>query len=359
MRLTTIKQTLLAENPPVLLDRDHRLQNLDVLKLFCLFLVISLHCAGGCMGQHPEHPGLWTIPQLVHYLGVIAIPTFFMVSGYQLLGRDNLTYKYVLIKVMRLLKASAILYFLLRGVEDIFFGYEICLRDYPMGFVKSLFRFPGWSMFIFWFVGALILVYLVTPLVNYLYCRHKMGFLCLCAVLVILQSIVFYCTVVRPLDCMLNERSVLPPFRLWCWIGYFCLGGLVKRYSAFRSLGKLPYVLGLCVTIYLFMTYCETRRAIGWIEYYYVTLPVMVYVVALFMYVQTFTIDSKFVRMMVPLFFPVYLIDGTMLYLLENVGRWLSPTIYMIVICVLNIVCALGSAWLLMRIPFMRSLLKL
>lgn len=359
MSFATIKQALLAENPSLRLDPGQRFQNLDLLKMVCLFLVIVAHCGGGSITLHPSHPGLWTVTQFLYYSGVVTIPTFFMASGYQLLGRKNLTYGYVAVKILKLVRASAVLYLLLRAVEDVCFHDGIVLREYPLDFICSLFRIPGWDMFAFWFIGALILVYMFSPLLNRVYTRHKSAFLWLSVGLVLYSNVVFCFTIVFPADNFMNESSVLIPFRLWCWLCYFCLGGLVKRYSVFRSLGKTGLVVGLCAAVYLFIFFCESRRGIGWLDYYYVSLPVIACVVAIFMYSLRFTVDSDFIRKVMPLFFSIYLIDCTMLYFLNPVGLELSATAYTLINIVLNVVCSVAAAWLLMKVPLMRCLLKL
>jgi len=65
----------------------------DILKSLACFLVVVLHTVYNTAS---------IVTEVFYYLGVIAIPIFFTVNGYLML-KKNLTAKYILTKIVRLL----------------------------------------------------------------------------------------------------------------------------------------------------------------------------------------------------------------------------------------------------------------
>lgn len=69
--------------------------SLDLLKVLACIGVILLHTT---MGGFKE-TGSWNLLAYLYYLGTYSIPLFFMVNGYLLLGKREITYPYILQKV--------------------------------------------------------------------------------------------------------------------------------------------------------------------------------------------------------------------------------------------------------------------
>ena len=99
-----------------------------------------------------------------------AIPLFYMVSGYLLLGRDNSDYDYVLKKIYGILRFTTIitlsfslLTFVVRCQFDIKqLIVNVCLWPIQRG-----------VMGIFWYFGAMIVLYLCYPILNKLYIQKR------------------------------------------------------------------------------------------------------------------------------------------------------------------------------------------
>lgn len=69
--------------------------SLDLLKVLACIGVVLLHTT---MGGFKE-TGSWNLLAYLYYLGTYSIPLFFMVNGYLLLGKKEITYPYILQKV--------------------------------------------------------------------------------------------------------------------------------------------------------------------------------------------------------------------------------------------------------------------
>lgn len=69
--------------------------SLDLLKVLACIGVVLLHTT---MGGFKE-TGSWNLLAYLYYLGTYSIPLFFMVNGYLLLGKREITYPYILQKV--------------------------------------------------------------------------------------------------------------------------------------------------------------------------------------------------------------------------------------------------------------------
>ncbi len=66
---------------------------IDFIKIIACLLVVVLHSITIGLSEHTYTNGLW-----IYYLGVFAIPLFFMTNGYLQLGKVN-QYRYVFQKV--------------------------------------------------------------------------------------------------------------------------------------------------------------------------------------------------------------------------------------------------------------------
>ena len=69
--------------------------NLDLIKVLACIGVVLLHTT--MVGF--KETGSWNLLAYLYYLGTYSIPLFFMVNGYLLLGKRNITYSYILEKV--------------------------------------------------------------------------------------------------------------------------------------------------------------------------------------------------------------------------------------------------------------------
>ncbi len=127
---------------------------LDYIKIIASFLVVVLHTISIGLEENKRNIGL-----IVYYIGVFAIPLFFMVNGYLQLRKDEIKYSYCIKKIAKIIAIVlvwniiiAIPYFVLKGESK-----NIILES-----IKNLFLQKGYYNH-FWFLGTLIIIYLLLP----------------------------------------------------------------------------------------------------------------------------------------------------------------------------------------------------
>ena len=188
---------------------------------------------------------------LVYYVGTFAIPLFFMVNGYLQLSRE-VNYKYSFKKIIKILVvaffwnfAIIILRYIVEGQLDNPFSATI----------RSLIQKGNFSHF--WFLGSLILIYLILPLLcklfnrtNNLY-KYVVAILFLLCILVNILNIYNYNIGNKIIKYILSQT-----FRLWTWLFYFCLGGLINKKNIFEKINKKFHFVLSVVLIIITIIYC-------------------------------------------------------------------------------------------------------
>lgn len=192
--------------------------SIDVVKIIAMLGVIMLHTTHDLMSKN----GL-DVASFMYKTAVISIPLFFMVSGYLLLGRDNLTYEYVFTKIVKILRY--VLFFcvcgwLIRGVVKEGGLALPQLFDLVCGAAIG----QG-SFYVFWYFAAIILIYLLLPILNYVFKRRYNIFIGLMALCLVVQNIIFTNLIV------FGGYEVVSPLRQYNWLSYFMLGGYLMRGS--------------------------------------------------------------------------------------------------------------------------------
>lgn len=209
--------------------------SIDCIKCVAMFLVMTLHVP---LAVRPD-----LILSAGGYLAGIAIPLFFMVSGWLLIG-NNKTCKYSVKKIFAIIKFVAIIAVLYYGVESFinhnFSWIELCKSVVNPFIQRGMFS-------IFWYLGAMCIIYASLPIINKIH--HKWSLTGLA--LLLLSLFVIECFV-YPLNILYNfeQTHVIQTFRLWNWMFYFVLGGTLK-FSYNRSFHIPFWVPVLMAMIYI------------------------------------------------------------------------------------------------------------
>ena len=134
--------------------RKYRNINLDLLKVLACVGVVLLHTT---MDGFKE-TGSWNLLTYLYYLGTYSIPLFFMVNGYLLLGKREITYSYILQKVK----------WILITVSSWTFIVWLFKRDFTENLIKKIVGslIQKGYFFQFWFFGALMLIYICLPILK-------------------------------------------------------------------------------------------------------------------------------------------------------------------------------------------------
>ncbi len=356
MNFATISRALLAEKPEVIVSGQKRIQSLDMIKLLSFIGVLCLHCSYVYYFSTGVD-SLWSVTRFVYCMGVLAIPLFFMASGYQLLGRNNVSLGYSIGKIARLVRAAFFLYLVALAAEWLLLGMEVDITGIPWQFCLNLFQKGDYGLL--WFVGGLSLVYMAYPLVNRWYCGNKGLFLWLSVLLLAVMTAVFFVSVVRPMAGVTREMGISQTLRLWNWLGYFCLGGLFKRYKVLGALGRLPVVVTMACVCFVFLNLVMSRRGIWVCEYCYASVPVILFVISVFACIIKLKIDNRLMAELAVVFMPAYIFGPVFQLLVTDWMLLLPEAVGTLVFVAVNAVLALTAGWLLMKIPGARKLLRL
>lgn len=149
--------------------KNERLIFVDVLNIVSSFAVVLLHTSLNVFT--PERSPYWAISLLAQSLAIFAVPVFFMVSGMNLLGyRARYSTKtFVRKRLLRvgvsLFLASLFAYVLFCMFPSCFYGAEKFGGSFSAkGFLKGF--LTNQILDIYWFLYAIIYLYVLTPLLS-------------------------------------------------------------------------------------------------------------------------------------------------------------------------------------------------
>lgn len=318
-----------------------RLLSLDFIKLFAMFGVICLHTE---MNFY-ENP----LAQFLYMTAVVSIPLFFMTSGYLLYGKQSVDYHYSAHKIVGILRFVAIMtitFWLLTGMRH----------------GESFWWFTAGSLIqkgnlgIYWYFGAMMILYALLPMQHKLYVKYPKAFLLGTIVLGIVSNCIFLSNFYG----YEIEENTIQTFRLWNWIFYFNLGGILRRYTVKSS---LALVIVLFIFNYLFQYELIPLMPTVYCEYFYCSLPVML--LSFFFFVYAVKIDDsklQFVcgggKLFLPCYtFHIFIIGKTMgkfEQYIYSISDYTAP-FFWIIVAILTVIIS----WLIMKFPYMDRIFRI
>jgi len=228
-------------------ESSNRLVGLDLVKIIACFLVIALHT---CNTKNFQI----SISSIIAYSSVIAVPLFFMVNGYLLFGKTKQNKWYSYKKIGRIL----LLTFILNGIICLFYAVTEHRFWNPIPEIVLNLFFQKGFFWHFWFFGALILIYLVFPLLDRLYLHKQKYFIILSGILILTQcatdALNIY-HIIKYNDAI--YRHIPQAFWLENHFSYFILGGLLKlikpRITKSIAIGSIFLLYGIAIAYQLFI----------------------------------------------------------------------------------------------------------
>ena len=263
--------------------RKYRNINLDLLKVLACIGVVLLHTT---MGGFKE-TGSWNLLTYLYYLGTYSIPLFFIVNGYLLLGKREITYSYTLQKVK----------WILITVSSWTFIVWLFKRDFTENLIKKIVGslIQKGYFFQFWFFGALILIYICLPILKK-FLNSKRRYFYILSLLVVIGLIFELANIVLKMPI---QTYVLQTFRLWTWLFYYLLGGYIAQFtmeelkSMFKNWMKIVSILLLLISPIILFFIARTTYHNLFAEYFYDTLFVKVSTLGIFLTVLTLTLNEN------------------------------------------------------------------
>lgn len=331
--------------------RKYRNINLDLLKVLACVGVVLLHTA---MGGFKE-TGSWNFSTYLYYLGTYSIPLFFMVNGYLLLGKREITYSYILQKVKWILitvSSWSVIIWLFK-------------RDFTVNPIKKIIGslIQKGYFFQFWFFGSLILIYLCLPILKK-YLHSKRSYLYFLSVLTIIGLIFELANIIiqTPL-----QSYVIQTFRLWTWFFYYFLGGLVAQFdkefikNGFKRWMKIVAVLLLLITPVILFFLAKTIYHNLFAEYFYDILFVKIVSLGVFLTILTLSLKESKYKWIVSLSnqtMGVFIVHTYVMKVLEKLLGFSYTGAYLL-FPILTLCVSLIVVSLLMKIPYFNRIVKL
>lgn len=203
-------------------EKSTRIVGLDVIKLIAMLSVVVSHSLNVLIVHHVDP--LFT--QICHSLTAGGVPLFFMVSGYLLLSRHEITPRYVAHKIFAITRYVAVVCLLYWSVVAlIHWDYRLigeCFNEFCNTFVLSGPFTP------FWFLWSMAMIYVLLPLLHHLYTKHLRTFTYCSAALGVICITLF---VLLLLDYRFAQQyEVVQPLKMWKWLFFFALGGVIRAY---------------------------------------------------------------------------------------------------------------------------------
>ena len=325
--------------------------NLDLIKVLACIGVVLLHTT--MIGF--KDTGSWNLLAYLYYLGTYSVPLFFMVNGYLLLGKRNITYSYILEKVK----------WILITVSSWNTIVWLLKRDFAVNPVKKIIgsMVQKGYFFQFWFFGALILIYLCLPILKK-FLNSKRSYLYILSLLISIGLIFELTNIIiqTPL-----QSYVIQTFRLWTWFFYYILGGLIAQFdkefikNGFKRWMKIVAVLLLLITPVILFFLAKTIYHNLFAEYFYDILFVKIVSLGVFLTILTLSLKESKYKWIVSLSnqtMGVFIVHTYVMKVLEKLlgfsytGAYLLFPIF--TLCISIIVVSL-----LMKIPYFNRIVKL
>lgn len=323
----------------------NRDQSIDLIKIIAMFMVMSLHT---CIGRL-DNP----IAFVMSRISGIAIPLFFMVSGF-LLWDKKVDYKYSIRKIFNIIKfvfVTSILTWLIIRVHHRFDILD-SLRIFGGSFIQR------GELRVFWYLGAMILIYLILPFLKYFDRKYvSFGMFALLFLMIAVLGVFSL-----NFNYSFEKEYTFQLFRIWNWLFYFILGGMVRRYVASREKPVLSFRKAIILStfaMFFFVAFVYyVKPYIGGIEYFFGFPLCWIYALLVFLTCISIKIKSKIVGELSNLFLPVYTIHNFVIshvcHRFDFVGV-VSPVIdYLIVVSI-----TVGMSYLIMKIPIAKEVFKI
>ena len=325
--------------------------NLDLIKVLACIGVVLLHTT--MIGF--KDTGSWNLLAYLYYLGTYSIPLFFMVNGYLLLGKRNITYSYILEKVK----------WILITVSSWNTIVWLLKRDFAVNPVKKIIgsMVQKGYFFQFWFFGALILIYLCLPILKK-FLNSKRSYLYILSLLISIGLIFELTNIIiqTPL-----QSYVIQTFRLWTWFFYYILGGLIAQFdkefikNGFKRWMKIVAVLLLLITPVILFFLAKTIYHNLFAEYFYDILFVKIVSLGVFLTILTLSLKESKYKWIVSLSnqtMGVFIVHTYVMKVLEKLLGFSYTGAYLL-FPILTLCVSLIVVSLLMKIPYFNRIVKL
>lgn len=327
---------------------------LDFVKIIASFLVVVLHMVNYGLNEDNRNIGL-----IFYYLGVFAIPLFFMVNGYLQLRKDKISYKYSLKKIKKIILVVLIWNFI---IDIFYFLFKHELKNFIKESFENLFIQKGFYNY-FWFLGALIIIYLILPLISSIFNKSKKNAFIFTLVLILFSILIDIINMIN--NYLGNEvimKAVYQPFRIWTWLMYFCIGGCISKININKNYkSKLIMITILLIVMTICFEYFFSYTLYGnmYAEYFYDNVLIIITSTLFFYCMKDVEFNKfKFISECSSLLMGIYIIHPILIkivrYVIPKDNNFIN---FLFAIFVYNI--CLGITYIMNKIPKVKELIRI
>ena len=330
-----------------------KIRNIDIdfIKVIACIGVVLLHTT---MPGFKE-TGSWNYLTYLYYLGTYSIPLFFMVNGYLLLGKNEISYSYILQKIKWILVTVSIWTLII----------WIYKRDFSQNPIKKVLGslLQRGYFFQFWFFGALILIYLCLPILKR-FLKSKNRYLLVLSLLVIIG---FVLELTNYLLQKPVQVYVIQTFRLWTWFFYYILGGFIAQFnlanlrSCFKNWMKVVTLVLLFISPFILYVLAKDIHHNLYAEYFYDSIFVKIVSLGFFLTVLTFDLNTDKNRWIIYIsnqIMGVFIIHTFVMKVWEKLVGFSFAGAYLLFL-IFTLSVSFAVVGILIKIPYFNRIVKL
>lgn len=318
--------------------------SIDLIKVVGMFMIMLLH-----NWSEKGASGLAYASITEFYLiGAIAVPLFFMVSGYLLSNREP-DCRYSIRKILHILRFVLCICI----PFDIF---RLCaFGNHTLSFPNCLIQKGAFS--IFWYMGASMIIYALLPALLRAM-RSRKGERILFGIVFSISTLAFISGELYHWE----DQYIWISIRIWYWIMYFILGAWIRRNEAVLT-EKISFLY--VIVAYLSLILLNRFTHADGVSFFYGSIPCIAYAASMFIWVLSLKCrPNRAIEYLATLFLPVYAFHGLIfskLFKLELVFSLESlPTLpAMLVEYAISTMAVLAVCMVLMQIPYLNKIFKL
>lgn len=334
-------------SPPRVLENYQRDSGIDLIKIIACFMVVTLHT---CFTGSTEI----NYSSILYYMGVIAIPLFFITNGYLLFGKTNEKTYYSYKKrdnILSLVFVWNLLFVLL------YISLKQRMINPFSNTINNLF-FQSGNFGHFWFLGALLIIYFIFPFLDKVFMEKEKSFLFIALSFVFLQIIVdglnIYCSTKYKI---VFQQKIPQTFRLESHLSYFMLGGIIKRYTGkLKKYVSLPFI---CIVYFIsvFYQFYMVKNIYPNLhcEFFYDSIITVVLSGSIFLYIVNKNFKNKVIIKLSKLIMLIYIIHPFVINLYD---KYIRINVNMIKLLSVFIISTIIS-WVIVKIPYTEKLYKI
>ncbi|MBR3630540.1 MAG: acyltransferase family protein [Oscillospiraceae bacterium] len=326
--------------------------NLDAVRVLACIAVVGLHTM---------RCDVSAANSVLYYLCGFAVPVFFMSSGYILMHREQITGTYILRKLGSVMLVVVLWNYLLYGAKAaalLVLGRADSIRITELVLSPLMSLVKKGVLYHFWYLGALMLVYLLLYVIYRLHLNTRGWVLCL---IVLGGSVTLQ--VISYIHGAPLQKEVIQTFRLWTFMTYFLLGGVLAEKK--EDVSRVPFWLhalllllfSVFIPVFQLLLPYGDRHA----EYFYDDLFTLIWIGLLFTFVMRCSLTEglkKVIGFVSPLTMGVYIVH---IPLLSVVSHFVPEHSFVLSLAewIGIFAVSLIVVYVLSKIPLVNKLIKL